>query len=278
MHGRSKTRVVRSIRATGCWMADPEPSLRAHDRPRSGQADIRTLTQPIPVVNTGGHSAPVRSLIFVPPDGGLLLSAGRQDRQRLGPAGGPSRRRPRRSVPGSGAATPARSTRWPSRPSSSPTASGSSPWPGSACRRTGRDRPLPVPRARTTADRRLLPLAPRRPTRSNPEGHTRVVNSLAFHPRGGFLASASDDRDRSRLEPAAPGNRRPASRGAHRRGERRGVPSRRQPSRLRRGRRPGHPLGHEPPSDHRPRSVSAEPARRRGGIPGGESSTPWRQP
>ena len=40
------------------------------------QADLRDITQPIPVVNSGGHSAPVRSLIFASRDGSQLLSAG----------------------------------------------------------------------------------------------------------------------------------------------------------------------------------------------------------
>ena len=39
------------------------------------QAHLRTITQPIPVVNSGGHSAPVRALIF-PGDGTTLLSGG----------------------------------------------------------------------------------------------------------------------------------------------------------------------------------------------------------
>jgi WD40 repeat protein len=40
------------------------------------QAALTNLTQPIPVINTGGHSAPVRALVFAPPDGAQLLSAG----------------------------------------------------------------------------------------------------------------------------------------------------------------------------------------------------------
>src|SRR4051794_10144198 len=40
------------------------------------QLDLREITQPIPVVNSGGHSAPVRSLIFANPDGSRLLSGG----------------------------------------------------------------------------------------------------------------------------------------------------------------------------------------------------------
>src|SRR4051794_6371937 len=40
------------------------------------QAQVRNLTQPIPVLNTGGHTAPVRALVFAPPDGAQLLSAG----------------------------------------------------------------------------------------------------------------------------------------------------------------------------------------------------------
>ena len=45
-------------------------------RSARAQADLRDITQPIPVVNTGGHSAPVRSLIFASRDGSQLLSAG----------------------------------------------------------------------------------------------------------------------------------------------------------------------------------------------------------
>src|SRR4051812_12459141 len=44
--------------------------------PVFGKAAVRDVTQPIPVLNTGGHSAPVRALVFAPPGGGLLLSAG----------------------------------------------------------------------------------------------------------------------------------------------------------------------------------------------------------
>lgn len=40
------------------------------------QADLRDITQPIAVVNAGGHSAPVRSVVFAANDGSLLLSAG----------------------------------------------------------------------------------------------------------------------------------------------------------------------------------------------------------
>jgi len=41
----------------------------------AGQADLREITQPIPVVNSGGHSAPVRALIFNA-DGSTILSGG----------------------------------------------------------------------------------------------------------------------------------------------------------------------------------------------------------
>jgi WD40 repeat protein len=40
------------------------------------QAGLGDITQPIPVVNTGGHSAPVRALVFAERDGSRLLSAG----------------------------------------------------------------------------------------------------------------------------------------------------------------------------------------------------------
>src|SRR2546426_513139 len=60
--------VVLSVLATlAAWV----PAERAF-----GQAEVRNLTQPIPVINTGGHSAPVRALVFAPPDGAQLLSAG----------------------------------------------------------------------------------------------------------------------------------------------------------------------------------------------------------
>ncbi|WP_406700941.1 hypothetical protein V5E97_19305 [Singulisphaera sp. Ch08] len=40
------------------------------------QANLGDITQPIPVVNSGGHSAPVRSLIFTAADGSSILSGG----------------------------------------------------------------------------------------------------------------------------------------------------------------------------------------------------------
>src|SRR5262249_16355605 len=40
-----------------------------------GQEEVRQFNDPILVVNTGGHSAPVRALAFTP-DGAQLLSAG----------------------------------------------------------------------------------------------------------------------------------------------------------------------------------------------------------
>lgn len=40
------------------------------------QANLGDITQPIPVVNSGGHSAPVRSLIFTAADGSTLISGG----------------------------------------------------------------------------------------------------------------------------------------------------------------------------------------------------------
>jgi WD40 repeat protein len=43
----------------------------------AGQAQVRDFpTLPILVLNTGGHNAPVRSLVFAEPDGSQLLSAG----------------------------------------------------------------------------------------------------------------------------------------------------------------------------------------------------------
>src|SRR5262245_25375991 len=41
-----------------------------------GQAEVRNVTQPIPVITNGGNTAPVRALVFAPPAGGQLLSAG----------------------------------------------------------------------------------------------------------------------------------------------------------------------------------------------------------
>src|SRR4051812_13255432 len=57
--------VVAAALAVGCWAG------RA-----SAQVGLRDITQPIPVVNPGGHGAPVRSLIFASPDGSRLLSGG----------------------------------------------------------------------------------------------------------------------------------------------------------------------------------------------------------
>jgi len=58
-----------AVWALACLLAGLLP-LRAW-----GQAEIRDAVQPIPVLNTGGHHAPVRALVFLP-DGSQLLSAG----------------------------------------------------------------------------------------------------------------------------------------------------------------------------------------------------------
>lgn len=39
----------------------------------AAQAEVRKLTEPIAVVNTGGHGAPVRALVFAGPDDAHLL-------------------------------------------------------------------------------------------------------------------------------------------------------------------------------------------------------------
>jgi WD40 repeat protein len=155
-----------------------------------GQAEIRNVTQPIPVLNTGGHSAPVRGLIFAPPDGGQLLSAGldkivntwnlreahpavaRTIRPRiwrgyagaiyamaLSPVAEPDGQR-LLAVAGIGV-------------SNSRGEIGLFRFPGSNNQPTGD----------------VLPPLPG----GNPDGHAMSVMSLAFHPKGGFLASASND-------------------------------------------------------------------------------------
>jgi WD40 repeat protein len=51
-------------------------SLARGDSRAEGQAEVRNITQPIPVVDSGGHHAPVRVVLFTRPDGAFLLSAG----------------------------------------------------------------------------------------------------------------------------------------------------------------------------------------------------------
>src|SRR4051812_6638917 len=58
------TRRSASWTVLGVMLAVIVPAGRA-----SAQAEVRNLTQPIPVVNPGGHSGPVRALLFAPPDG-----------------------------------------------------------------------------------------------------------------------------------------------------------------------------------------------------------------
>jgi WD40 repeat protein len=160
----------------------------------SGQADMRTLTQPIPIVNTGGHSAPVRGLIFVPPDGGFLLSAGQDkivnvwDLRVVHPAVVRTIR-PRIWRGYAGAIYASALSPVVDREGQRLLAVAGFGF------RTSRGEiglfRFPGANSRSTGD--VLPTLPGGRAGPNPEGHLGIVKSLAFHPRGGFLASASDD-------------------------------------------------------------------------------------
>lgn len=63
--------------SSGLWFASAVCVVVGliNERTAQGQAEVRNPTQPILVSQTGGHSAPVQSLVFMP-DGGSLLSGG----------------------------------------------------------------------------------------------------------------------------------------------------------------------------------------------------------
>ena len=165
----------------------PEPAV--------GQAEVRNFTQPIPMLNTGGHTAPVRALIFAPPDGLQLLSAGLDKTVNVWNL--------REAPPGHRPDDPPPDLAWVRRGDlrDGPVARRRARRPATPgrgrLRRSGqprRDRPLPVPGREQPADRRRpRPSSPAARPARNPDGHLGVVVSLAFHPRGGFLASASHD-------------------------------------------------------------------------------------
>jgi WD40 repeat protein len=155
-----------------------------------GQAAVQNLTQPIPVINPEGHSAPVRALLFTPPEGGHLLSAGYDKvvnvwNLRDNPPGLAGTIRPRiwRSYAGAInaiALAPGREANGQRLLAvggygvhASRGEIGLFRYPGSYNARTG-DVEAELPGGA-------------------PQGHSNVVQSLAFDPRGRFLASASAD-------------------------------------------------------------------------------------
>ena len=160
-----------------------------------GQAEIRNLTQPIPVVNTGGHSAPVRSLIFASPDGGQLLSAGFDKivnvwNLRDAHPSVVATIRPRIWRGNAGAIYALALS-----PVAEPDGQRILAAAGIGLHTNrGEIGLFRFPGANNLPTGDLLPLLPGGQPGVNPVGHTMSVMSLAFHPRGVFLASASNDR------------------------------------------------------------------------------------
>ena len=162
--------------------------------PAAGQAEVRNFTQPIPMLNTGGHSAPVRGLIFAPPDGLQLLSAGLDKivniwNLREAPPALARTIRPRiwRGYAGAIYAMAL-------SPVAEPDGQRLLAVAGFGVQ-AGRGEiglfRFPGANSRPTGD--VLPPLPGGTPGPDPDGHLGVVVSLAFHPRGGFLASAGHD-------------------------------------------------------------------------------------
>ncbi|MEJ7636739.1 MAG: WD40 repeat domain-containing protein, partial [Singulisphaera sp.] len=159
------------------------------------QADLRDITQPIPVVTSGGHSAPVRSLIFASRDGSQLLSAGMDkiiNVWNLGetPPGLARTIRPRIWRGYAGAIH----------------AMALSPTPDRNGQRTLALAGFGVQNTRGEIGLFRFPGLNSRPTgdveaqlpsgglgEEEPQGHLNSVTCLAFDPRGGFLCSGSND-------------------------------------------------------------------------------------
>ena len=162
--------------------------------PAAGQAEVRNFTQPIPMLNTGGHSAPVRGLIFAPPDGLHLLSAGLDKIVNIwnlheAPPAIARTIRPRiwRGYAGAIYAMAL-------SPVAEPDGQRLLAVAGFGVQ-AGRGEiglfRFPGANNRPTGD--VLPPLPGGTPGPDPDGHLGVVVSLAFHPRGGFLASAGHD-------------------------------------------------------------------------------------
>ena len=159
------------------------------------QADLRDITQPIPVVNSGGHTAPVRSLIFASRDGSRLLSAGMDKIINVwnlseAPPGLARTIRPRIWRGYAGAIY----------------AMALSPTPDRDGQRTLAVAGFGVQNTRGEIGLFRFPGLNSRPTgdvqgqlpsgglgEKEPQGHLNSVMCLAFDPRGGFLCSGSND-------------------------------------------------------------------------------------
>ncbi len=164
-------------------------------RRAGAQADLRDITQPIPVVNSGGHSAPVRSLIFASRDGSQLLSAGMDKIINVwnlseAPPGLARTIRPRIWRGYAGAIH----------------AMALSPKPDRDGQRTLAVAGFGVQNTRGEIGLFRFPGLNTRPTgdvegqllsgglgEGEPQGHLNSVTCLAFDPRGGFLCSGSND-------------------------------------------------------------------------------------
>jgi WD40 repeat protein len=154
------------------------------------QAEVRNLTQPIPMLATGGHSAPVRALVFAPPDGAQLLSAGFDKIVNVwspteNPPGLSGTIRPRIWRGYAGAIY---SIALASRPG----ADGQRLLAVAGVGVTTSRGEISLYRFPGAAGAATGDVAGELPG-GDPQGHAGPVTSLAFDPRGRFLASASTD-------------------------------------------------------------------------------------
>ena len=161
----------------------------------TAQADLRDITQPIPVVNSGGHTAPVRSLIFASRDGSQLLSAGMDKIINVwnlneAPPGLARTIRPRIWRGYAGAIYAMALSPKPDRDGQRTLAVA-----GFGVQNTGGEIGLfrfPGLNSRPTGDvQGQLPSGGL--AEKEPQGHLDSVTCLAFDPRGGFLCSGSID-------------------------------------------------------------------------------------
>jgi len=175
--------------ATAAALLGPRP------RPADGQEQLGNFSRPIPVLNTGGHNAPVRALQFTP-DGAELLSAGldkvvhawslRDGRPRLARTLRPPIWRGWRGAIYALALSP-------------PTALGGGPQLlavggfGVEAQRGNIFLYTYSARDAASTGRVEALLRSGNPADADPAGHTDTVMALAFSPDGGTLASCSLD-------------------------------------------------------------------------------------
>ncbi len=205
------------------------------------QAEVRNLTQPIPVVNTGGHSAPVRALIFAAPDGSQLLSAGQDKIVNIWNLGD-TRPTLSRTI---------RPRIWRGYAGAIYTMA-LSPVPDARGQRLLAVAGWGVQNNRGEIGLFRFPGSNDSPTGDvdsqlpggRPQGHAEVVICLAFDPRGQFLASGSNDAT-VRIWDMKTRSTVAVLRGQHRSGQRPRLPRQWPATRHRRGGRPGQALGRQ---------------------------------